>query len=157
MCEKCGKYYTSPADLRRHIHTHSGERPYICDLCPKVFKCTSGLRKHKLHGHAGIKPYQCTMCGMKHASKWDLNRHVISHSDELNHECKFCSKKFKTKYSLRLHLRQHTGERPYACLECNMHFVRGTNYKVHLKRRHRLLNISITNRHQYPFPPEDNS
>lgn len=48
-------------------------------------------------------------------------------------------------------MRQHTGERPYSCIECNHFFANDGNFIKHLKGRHGLQNVSIANRHRYPF------
>ncbi|KAA0186578.1 hypothetical protein HAZT_HAZT004264 [Hyalella azteca] len=36
-CQYCGRNFTQMADLRRHLLTHTGEKPYVCPHC--FFRC----------------------------------------------------------------------------------------------------------------------
>merc|ERR1711936_467798 len=45
-CDTCGKEFDRPSLLERHIRTHAGERPYVCDFCNKGFSTSSSLNTH---------------------------------------------------------------------------------------------------------------
>ena len=50
-CPKCGKSFTGPAEgmqsnLKRHLLTHSGERPHQCNTCAASFTTTTNLKRH---------------------------------------------------------------------------------------------------------------
>lgn len=32
-CEVCGKEFLRRADMVKHLRTHTGERPYKCEIC----------------------------------------------------------------------------------------------------------------------------
>lgn len=35
LCSSCGRGFAYRKSLAEHMHVHSGERPYKCDICPK--------------------------------------------------------------------------------------------------------------------------
>ena len=36
-CMECGKIYNDKSGLRRHVLVHTGERPFCCHKCGKIF------------------------------------------------------------------------------------------------------------------------
>ncbi|XP_033640958.1 zinc finger protein 40-like [Asterias rubens] len=53
VCHFCGRRCTKPSVLKKHIRSHTGERPYPCLPCGFSFKTKSNLYKHcKTHAHA---------------------------------------------------------------------------------------------------------
>ncbi|XP_068509051.1 transcription factor HIVEP2 isoform X2 [Syngnathus scovelli] len=61
VCEYCGRACAKPSVLKKHIRSHTGERPYPCVPCGFSFKTKSNLYKHrKSHAHsvkAGTPPF----------------------------------------------------------------------------------------------------
>ena len=41
-----GKCFVGSGDLQRHIRSHTGEKPYICNACGKSFTRSAMLRRH---------------------------------------------------------------------------------------------------------------
>ncbi|KAM6915087.1 transcription factor HIVEP2a [Xenentodon cancila] len=60
-CNFCGRLCAKPSVLKKHIRSHTGERPYPCEPCGFSFKTRSNLYKHrKSHAHAikaGLVPF----------------------------------------------------------------------------------------------------
>ncbi|XP_051579070.1 transcription factor HIVEP2-like [Myxocyprinus asiaticus] len=53
VCQYCGRACAKPSVLKKHIRSHTGERPYPCIPCGFSFKTKSNLYKHrKSHTHA---------------------------------------------------------------------------------------------------------
>ncbi|KAM9355925.1 transcription factor HIVEP2a isoform 2-T2 [Pholidichthys leucotaenia] len=61
ICDYCGRACAKPSVLKKHIRSHTGERPYPCVPCGFSFKTKSNLYKHrKSHAHAikaGLVPF----------------------------------------------------------------------------------------------------
>ena len=45
-CTRCGKLFRCQNEIRLHIYTHTGERPYKCEHCSYAFASKSNLRRH---------------------------------------------------------------------------------------------------------------
>ncbi|EDW68646.2 zinc finger protein Paris [Drosophila virilis] len=60
-CTICEKQYATNQLLRRHIATHSTERPYACTICPTSFRLVTNLKRHMRH-HTGERPFKCPWC-----------------------------------------------------------------------------------------------
>ncbi|XP_077989781.1 uncharacterized protein LOC144444241 [Glandiceps talaboti] len=60
ICQFCGRGCAKPSVLKKHIRSHTNERPYPCSICGFAFKTKSNLYKHKKsHAHAikaGLAP-----------------------------------------------------------------------------------------------------
>ncbi|WAO97110.1 Hypothetical protein NCS54_01481900 [Fusarium falciforme] len=48
-CKVCDKLFTRPSSLQTHVYSHTGERPFACEVegCGRNFSVVSNLRRHR--------------------------------------------------------------------------------------------------------------
>ncbi|KAK5866389.1 hypothetical protein PBY51_020585 [Eleginops maclovinus] len=79
-CSQCGRCFPHPSNLKAHMQTHTGERPFCCSLCGRSFTKLSNLKAHR-RVHTGERPYCCMACGKRFTQKCNLKRHQRIHLD----------------------------------------------------------------------------
>ena len=57
----CDKEFNRPDKLKAHIITHSGIKPFACQICGKEFGRRPHLKEHE-KAHREEYPYKCTKC-----------------------------------------------------------------------------------------------
>ncbi|GAB0097503.1 zinc finger protein 354A-like isoform X1 [Sergentomyia squamirostris] len=111
------------------------EKKYKCSQCPYTSKNASNLKKH-LKTHTGFKPYECALCGKVYAEKYDLRIHLqLKHTKpEKKETCSFCGKTFNFMVRLQSHIRAiHRPREKISCFICGkLYSTRGGLY-FHLK------------------------
>ena len=77
---QCDSSFANNGQLKNHIRSHTGERPFACDHlnCNKRFTRNEELTRHKKI-HSGEKPYPCQICKKKFGRKDHLKKHVKTH------------------------------------------------------------------------------
>ena len=79
-CKECSKQFTLKGNLKRHLLTHAGVKPFKCHTCNKGFSRKADLEIHQ-RVHTGEKPYPCphVQCGKRFARISDLRSHERTH------------------------------------------------------------------------------
>ena len=67
QCQTCDKWLRSKKVLQIHLRTHTGDRPYICDFCPKSFMSKDTMSIHRKH---------------MHPKEWEANKEQIFERDK---------------------------------------------------------------------------
>ncbi|XP_047562969.1 zinc finger protein 57-like [Lutra lutra] len=112
---------------QRHLRSHCGQKPHLCQEHQQACICGTHLRTH-----TGEKPYGCKLCGKTFPYFYSLTQHIRMHTPERNYECKHCGKTFQEFSSLTRHVKTHTGEKPYKCKECGKAFIYPSIFQKHM-------------------------
>jgi uncharacterized Zn-finger protein len=109
-CVTCKKKFTTPHGLEVHVRrSHSGRRPYECEVCKKTFGHAVSLSQHRAV-HSQERCFQCKQCGKTFKRSSTLSTHLLIHSDTRPYPCQYCGKRFHQKSDMKKHTYIHTGE-----------------------------------------------
>ncbi|KAM7402792.1 hypothetical protein PAMP_018003 [Pampus punctatissimus] len=119
-CQKCCLSFSSLEEHRQHIEEFHPKEFHKCPTCSKVFTSAALLDKHKAT-HTGTKPFSCDLCNKSYqqlSGLWYHNR--TNHPDVFaNHtrqlktlvQCDVCFKFFPSAASVAEHqAAEHQGE-----------------------------------------------
>ena len=144
-CDFCEKAYIT----QRHMVAHQKESHYDewleqkserrisanatanpCPTCGAVFPVQFALNQHlaEVHNDPAAMELQCKTCNKWLGSKWLLDNHMATHSDEHPYKCDFCPKMFKTYKQMGLHRK-------------NAHQEEWEENKAEIMKRNRVLAI----------------
>ncbi|XP_041082675.1 zinc finger protein 646-like [Polyodon spathula] len=114
-CRVCGMLFRALAELRLHLETHPGARPFRCLTCGLAFSHLKNLTRHqKNHSHQGViregkpmatpKRHKCPQCGKAFRFLSEVKRHQPVHTRE-KQQCQLCPKAYSLTQGLRVHQR----------------------------------------------------
>ncbi|XP_056279014.1 zinc finger protein 64 [Pseudoliparis swirei] len=140
-CELCHKRFSRRDKLNMHSRSHTGEKPHKCKHCPYAAADSSSLKKH-LRIHYDERPFKCQICPYASRNSSQLTVHLRSHTGDAPFQCQQCDAKFKINSDLKRHIRIHSGEKPYECNFCEYRCAMKGNLKSHVQLKHGTENSS---------------
>ncbi|XP_062553312.1 transcription factor grauzone-like [Armigeres subalbatus] len=137
-CPECGRIMSSRLSLREHLikmHSHVGQKSFVCDICGKEFRSKLSFERHILL-HQGIVPdnrIQCHLCPRWLANKIGLQKHIRTQHIEAGDKfvCGDCGKIAPNSAALQQHRRVVHSELKFACEMCGKKFKRAISLKEH--------------------------
>ena len=93
-CEICENYFTTKANLKKHIDFAHNEgkihrtKNYKCDLAQILDQRNETV-------HEGKKDHKCDLCDKSFSDRRNLATHVYTvHEKHRDHKCNYCGKTF---------------------------------------------------------------
>ncbi|CAG4933627.1 unnamed protein product [Parnassius apollo] len=134
-CPICKQMYLR-TNLRAHILTHSGKKPFPCIVCNKSFTTKWNLKLHRwTHMSRSAKPFKCHLCKGAFIRHTEYISHMNSHKSLRPYTCNYCGCQFIRKYNCQRHVREHEVAKKYVCKvpECGKSFHRSYYLSEHMK------------------------
>ncbi|XP_045470848.1 zinc finger protein 492-like isoform X1 [Harmonia axyridis] len=138
-CEECEKRFSRPNHLKRHLLSHSEDKPHVCEICTKCFNRKDHLNQH-LKLHLKSSDEMCDICfkpfhRADHLAKHKASKHGIGPkvTSDKRYECDICQKSFTTEKYRDVHVKGHQGIKKYPCKVCDKTFLSKSHLNEHQK------------------------
>lgn len=130
-CHECGKGFSTPSILNRHIQTHTenqDDKEVACDICKRVLKSKITLKKH-LQWHAKLDEKSKT-----EATNEETTKFIIEQNFDMKCAIINCDTVFGSFRDAKCHYRSaHNDDGYIKCELCNIKMTQNNMFVDHIK------------------------
>lgn len=144
-CPYCKQAFRTTSEFRKHIRSHTDERPHVCKHCSKCFAQPAQLRRHVLtHTKQKVvksetaESYECPHCDRVYDHKMKLLGHMSAHNKKepstkkkVKFQCDYCQKMFDSQRRYKVHYAAHKNGNLHCCEVCGRSFKMKSYLIVH--------------------------
>lgn len=138
QCQICQKTCRTFSMLSRHQLSHVNENIYKCKECDQSFTTQVGMQAHFNRFHAIERPFLCEVCGKLFSSLRQLNYHkrcFCNDTPKFFFRCKLCKATFESRAESQNHTKSvHPSK--IKCDHCEKLFKTNLGRKIHQAKNH---------------------
>ncbi|XP_050734218.1 zinc finger protein 341-like isoform X2 [Eriocheir sinensis] len=151
-CNYCSKEFSKNFDLRQHVRSHTGEKPFQCIVCGRAFTQKSNVKKHMathkvwpsgslsdtLPKDPIIKKLVMPSDSLDVDPPMEHTEEVVVKEEVLvddSYKCQFCEDYSVQSYvKLRTHMKTHANQKVYKCIQknCELAFADQDSFLEHI-------------------------